>query len=814
MKTILAFIVLLALCLTSVAAPPPPVLYTRYTTNTTPVVDSFVVHTSNGFGTNLSLYGWVDWASGNVTYVPLTGDIQTYVNNATAGDTLILASGTYTLTNGITITKPLNIIGQGCAGFVTVPVQPLHGTLITSTSNFLTAFTIATNNIRIVNLSINLTGNTNTAISTGTNLNGLVFRAIDVIVTCASGPANGFVVKGSDAILRDLTFYCTSGNNSAIGLYMWQDNTCTNRNTVEAFNVTGTVKGGANWAYCFDCEGWGGTNSMTLNLDVCRGIALTGTPDDTAVASITSAGIDHSIVNAYLCTFDGADRDAYQSGTNQLNLGGSLTVNDRITGTVTYRAVMVAGKVTATNFTGNGAGLTNLPPATAVANGAYFVAGGLPSAGIYWKDGYLYSTNSTSTNSFVPTGLSISGTLGSAILNPNFLSVVDSGPNSVTLNGSSFTPDGSVRASGRGWFTNSLTASNITSLGISTLISNVGIGAAPSGPALLDIASTLKTNQFAVNVDTLYASRSFWIGTNGNVGITNRLYCPNIFVGFNSQLGNIFGDNYSVGYNNNASVIAFRNTGCGIVGYSDSVFGWSYGDGVNLTYLDTSFRRVGTNQISASGSVLFTNGIQIPVATTIPVPGPVKWVGGISNAGWRLWNDGTNVNFTRSPDGTNLSTDFGINTNSYVWSKSQMYSQQPVVCYGSMMMRLTNTLAVGPSAYTNIQNYDVAVSNQFFCNVTLGVMTNYLPGYYRVTICKSAIAGASSYTEGSFLTNGVDSELISFHKQFATGTSRIDNNSATGIIWLPANTQCSFAIKDSAAENMTIRRAQITIGTP
>ncbi|MBU2249612.1 MAG: hypothetical protein KKD77_22890, partial [Gammaproteobacteria bacterium] len=41
------------------------------------------------------------WNGGNVTYVPLTGDIEAYVAAATAGDTLVLAAGTYTITDDI-----------------------------------------------------------------------------------------------------------------------------------------------------------------------------------------------------------------------------------------------------------------------------------------------------------------------------------------------------------------------------------------------------------------------------------------------------------------------------------------------------------------------------------------------------------------------------------------------------------------------------------------------------------------------------------------------------------------------------------------
>jgi hypothetical protein len=49
----------------------------------------------------------------NVIHIPIGGDIQTYVTAATAGDTLVLSAGTYTITSTITVAKQLNIIGQG-----------------------------------------------------------------------------------------------------------------------------------------------------------------------------------------------------------------------------------------------------------------------------------------------------------------------------------------------------------------------------------------------------------------------------------------------------------------------------------------------------------------------------------------------------------------------------------------------------------------------------------------------------------------------------------------------------------------------------
>jgi hypothetical protein len=342
---------LLALLVPFLALAQAPIQRTPFTTNVTagPIVSPASVQTDSLHAVtqttthDLAITNSTDWIGGNVIYVPTNGVIQTYVTAANAGDTLILGSGVYTITSPIIIPKALNVVGQGSAGFVTAPVTASHGTLITSATAAHAAFQLNANNIRISDLSINMTGASATGVNTTTNVTGLVFRNIDVIVASATGRAQGFVIKGSDAILRDLTFNVTSGNDSVVGVYFWNDATCISNNIVEVFNVTGTVDGGANWAYCFDCEGWGGTKSLTLNLDMCRGVSLTGTAEDVAVASITSAGADHCTVNGYHCTFDGADYDVKQSGANVLALGGSLVVNERISGTPTYRTTLASG---------------------------------------------------------------------------------------------------------------------------------------------------------------------------------------------------------------------------------------------------------------------------------------------------------------------------------------------------------------------------------------------------------------------------------------------------------------------------------------
>jgi hypothetical protein len=295
-----------------------------------------------------------DWPSGNITYVPLTGDIQAYIDAAVAGDTLILGSGVYNITSTITVDKQLNIVGQGNSGLVTAPITPSHGTLVSSATAGVTAFQIDSDNVRIAHMSVNLTGAGSKGVNTANNLSGIVFNTVDVIVTC-SGAAQGFTLLGTNAVLRDLTFYITSTDSTASGALIQNNAATTQAAVVDCFNVTGTAVGAAGYAYALACLNTNNANTLTLNLSnsVCR--VLTGTPNDVALISY-SVTTNNAIVNCYLCTLDGADYDAYQTGTNELNLGGSVLVNDSAFGTVTYRAAMVASTVRSVDLALTGEG--------------------------------------------------------------------------------------------------------------------------------------------------------------------------------------------------------------------------------------------------------------------------------------------------------------------------------------------------------------------------------------------------------------------------------------------------------------------------
>ena len=170
----------------------------------------------------------------NVIFVPADGDIQTYVTAADAGSTLILGSGNYTITSTITIDKELNIIGRGRSGFTTTPITTTQGTLINSTTASVTAFQINSDNVRISDLSINMTGAGSKGVEVTNNFVGIVLNDLDIIVN-SSGALVGVDVLGSDMVIRDVTFYITSSDDIAAGVFARNNSSTTQDMEVDIF---------------------------------------------------------------------------------------------------------------------------------------------------------------------------------------------------------------------------------------------------------------------------------------------------------------------------------------------------------------------------------------------------------------------------------------------------------------------------------------------------------------------------------------------------------------------------------------------------
>jgi len=145
-----------------------------------------------------------------------------------------------------------------------------------------------------------------------------------VIVNC-SGAAQGFTVLGSDVILRNLTFYVTSSNNAAYGFWYKNNSSTTANRVADCFNVTGTVDGTSveAWIYAaaFLCQNVNDANTITLNLNQCRSVALEGTTLDVGVGVISTT-TNNAIVNVYLGTIDGGGLRCLSNRKQSIKLRG------------------------------------------------------------------------------------------------------------------------------------------------------------------------------------------------------------------------------------------------------------------------------------------------------------------------------------------------------------------------------------------------------------------------------------------------------------------------------------------------------------
>jgi hypothetical protein len=300
--------------------------------------------------------GGIQLNKSNITYVPIDGDIQAYIDAADAGDTLELASGAYTITSTITVDKRITIEGRGRAGSSLIPLAPAHGTTISCATAAVTAFAITSDDVLLKDLSVNMTGAGSLGISVAADLQKIVFENIYVYIN-STGLNMAFSLYSPTAIIRDSTFYIISTDDSAAGVYFYNNSSSTTNAVLDCFTVTGTAVGNTGYSYAFAAYNNNDANSLTLNMTNCLATASGGTAADLAVIS-TSTTTFNSNVNAYNCILDGADFDAAQSGTNVLDVGGSTLKNSLVQGTVIQN-----GQIRINNLLAEGVAVTGVDPA-------------------------------------------------------------------------------------------------------------------------------------------------------------------------------------------------------------------------------------------------------------------------------------------------------------------------------------------------------------------------------------------------------------------------------------------------------------------
>jgi len=313
----------------------------------------------------------------NVTQVPIGGDISAYVTAATAGDTLVLAAGTYTITSAIDIAKRLNIVGQGGTA-----------TNVNCATDNITVFSITVSNVRISSLTINNSGAGATPRgikfdgTAGTVLSDCVVEHVEINMTGAATNQFGIVWNDAWGTLQDVVIDC-SGATSAYGLSIAATATCEADITTYMHVTTVRVAAVTN-AYAFRNRDTGSSNDTIIKCYKCSFQAKGGSGDN---IGFLGDG-DDSVSVFENSTFEGADYDIEQSNSATVAAVGCSLANNLTSGTITYSGVNAAGGF---KTAGNIDGVHRAADATAaVADGSYTTGIGAATNGsMTIKDGII-----------------------------------------------------------------------------------------------------------------------------------------------------------------------------------------------------------------------------------------------------------------------------------------------------------------------------------------------------------------------------------------------------------------------------------------
>lgn len=311
----------------------------------------------NGVPTSLALTGNLssdakltfdeaDWSGGNVIYVPIDGDINTYIGNATAGDTLILASGTYTITDSININKAVRIVGQD------------DGTVISSTQAGIKLFNISSSNSSISKLKMRHTGTgTVYGIYIYENLTGIVLK--DLTVTLAGSDTKyGIGITSSSAILMTIVIFVSSSDVSR-GIQIENNSSTTDDTIVTMQSVMSSVIGSDSSAAYYILD-YNSAKTNAVNLIYSAGMSDVTNPayesDGMEVESIPPTGTK-CLVNAYYCTFKGNGLNSYDVehvGNNTINFNLCELYYGKTLGNINCVGTLVTSKIYATDKIGIG----------------------------------------------------------------------------------------------------------------------------------------------------------------------------------------------------------------------------------------------------------------------------------------------------------------------------------------------------------------------------------------------------------------------------------------------------------------------------
>jgi hypothetical protein len=269
----------------------------------------------------------IEFIDTNVIDVPIDGDIAAYITAATAGDTLQLAAGTYTITSGLTVDKKLHIRGMG-RGITTITC---------ATNAVMVNFTTEDGSL-ISDLDVNYSAATTSLKSmvTGTaSYTAMNVRTISTATGANTVYVFGFRLEGAKtANLHNCSFSGTGNVGGNVGIY---SNTASS--TINAYDFVATSANSSTSQY--------GANLVLLGQATAT-INLYGGSFVNAVD--TAGGVVQCVagaINVYGSVISGTGATAFdvKRDAGTLTLYNTTLVNNKTSGTITYAGTVAGSQI-------------------------------------------------------------------------------------------------------------------------------------------------------------------------------------------------------------------------------------------------------------------------------------------------------------------------------------------------------------------------------------------------------------------------------------------------------------------------------------
>ncbi|MDB4312099.1 hypothetical protein N9937_01585 [bacterium] len=300
---------------------------------------------------NLTITGTIDASGAAIWTLPVGTDLDAFIASASceAGDTLVLGSGDYTVTDDIDVTKSLTIRGQK------------GQTRIVCVTDSKIVFHVTASDVTIADLGIDVTASGTYGIQPdgtgGTVLSDVNIRNCNITLNSHAGTQYAVWYNDAGGEVRDCVIAATSSSGACYAIQHRNNVSAEATTTTKLYNVSGSASGAtfAKGAYVFD-SGASQDNFMYI---------YNSTFVVTEGGAAASTGIEAQGADAYMyaenVVVSATDTDVVNtSASPMLQLRDCTLVNGTTSGTITYDGQVVTDQLSASgNITQTGAASTN-----------------------------------------------------------------------------------------------------------------------------------------------------------------------------------------------------------------------------------------------------------------------------------------------------------------------------------------------------------------------------------------------------------------------------------------------------------------------